>query len=115
MLYPTLNEVTELLNEYKRTPVFCEVLSDTCTPIHIYNALESKEENCFMLESVDNSQQWGRYSFIGIHPKAEIKVKNGTITHTVRALRRCIWKIPFLIYLISWRSIVPPTFQTNPN
>ena len=82
MLYPTLNEVTELLNEYKRTPVFCEVLSDTCTPIHIYNALESKEENCFMLESVDNSQQWGRYSFIGIHPKAEIKVKNGTITHT---------------------------------
>ena len=57
MLYPTLNEVTELLNEYKVTPVFCEVLSDTCTPIHIYNALESKEENCFMLESVDNSQQ----------------------------------------------------------
>ena len=46
MLYPTLNEVTELLNEYKVTPVFCEVLSDTCTPIHIYNALESKEENC---------------------------------------------------------------------
>ena len=81
MLYPTLNEVTELLNEYKRTPVFCEVLSDTCTPIHIYNALESKEENCFMLESVDNSQHWGRYSFIGIHPKAEIKVKHGTITH----------------------------------
>ena len=32
MLYPTLNEVTELLNEYKVTPVFCEVLSDTCTP-----------------------------------------------------------------------------------
>ena len=29
MLYPTLNEVTELLNEYKVTPVFCEVLSDT--------------------------------------------------------------------------------------
>ena len=82
MLYPTLNEVTELLNEYKMTPVFCEVLSDTCTPIHIYNALESKEENCFILESVDNSQQWGRYSFIGINPKAEIKVKNGTITHT---------------------------------
>lgn len=82
MLYPTLNEVTELLNEYKITPVFCEVLSDTCTPIHIYNALESNEEHCFILESVDNTQQWGRYSFIGINPKAEIKVKNGTIIHT---------------------------------
>lgn len=81
MLYPTLNQVTELLDEYKITPVFCEVLSDTCTPIHIYNALEHNEENCFILESVDNSQQWGRYSFIGINPKAEIKVKNGTITH----------------------------------
>ena len=81
MLYPALHKVTELLTEYQITPVFYEVLSDTCTPIHIYNALEQKEENCFILESVDNSQQWGRNSFIGIRPKAEIKVKNGVVTH----------------------------------
>ena len=73
MLYPTLNEVTELLNEYKVTPVFCEVLSDTCTPIHIYNALESKEENCFMLESVDNSQQWVVILLLVFIPKQKLR------------------------------------------
>ena len=67
MLYPTLNEVTELLNEYKMTPVFCEVLSDTCTPIHIYNALESKEENCFILESVDKSLKTLQTDYIDIY------------------------------------------------
>ena len=70
MLYPTLTEVQELLEEYDVVPVFYEVLSDSMTPIHIFNALKEQSNTCFILESVDNTQ-WGRYSFIGIHPKME--------------------------------------------
>lgn len=77
MLYPALTEVQELLEEYDVVPVFYEVLSDSITPIQIFNALKDQSENCFILESVDNTQ-WGRYSFIGIQPKAEIKIKNGS-------------------------------------
>jgi anthranilate synthase component 1 len=48
------------------------MMSDTQTPIHIYNALSEDEENSFIFESVNNSEQWGRYSFIGANPKKEI-------------------------------------------
>ena len=67
MLYPTIEEVKGLLEDYQEVPVFYEVLADCCTPIHIFSALQDLSENCFILESVDNTQ-WGRYSFIGIHP-----------------------------------------------
>ena len=76
MLYPTIEEVKGLLEDYQEVPVFYEVLADCCTPIHIFSALQDLSENCFILESVDNTQ-WGRYSFIGIHPEMEIAIKNG--------------------------------------
>lgn len=36
MLYPTLNEVEELLKEYQMVPVFYEVLADYMTPIRMF-------------------------------------------------------------------------------
>lgn len=77
MLYPNLNCVKDLLKQYDTVPVFYEVLSDNYTPIYIFNALKDTCDNCFILESVDNKNNWGRYSFIGINPKAEIKIKDG--------------------------------------
>ena len=77
MLYPDKREVEELLREYDVVPVFYEILSDSCTPINIFNSLQQGEETCFILESVDHSQTWGRYSFIGVHPKMELKIKDG--------------------------------------
>ena len=76
-MYPSKKEIQELLNDYDLAPVFYEVLSDTYTPVHLFNALKAGNETCFILESVDNSQQWGRYSFIGIRPKMEIRIEQG--------------------------------------
>lgn len=72
MLYPDISEVKELLKEYRNVPVFYELLMDSFTPIHLFNALHAAYENCFILESVDNKDQWGRYSYIGIQPKQRI-------------------------------------------
>ena len=74
MLYPTLNEVEELLKDYQMVPVFYEVLADYMTPIRMFQALRKQGTPCFMLESVENKDQWGRYSFIGINPRSEIKI-----------------------------------------
>lgn len=76
-MYPTKHEIQELLMDYDLAPVFYEVLSDTYTPVHLFNALKAGNETCFILESVDNSQQWGRYSFIGIRPKLEVRIEQG--------------------------------------
>lgn len=78
MLYPSKEEIKEMLKSYKTVPVFYELLIDSFTPIQLFNALHEAYDNCFILESVDNKDQWGRYSFVGINPKAEITLKNGT-------------------------------------
>lgn len=72
MLYPSVEQAEELLGRYKNVPTFYELLMDSFTPIHLFNALHEAYENCFILESVDNKDQWGRYSYIGIEPKQRI-------------------------------------------
>lgn len=74
MLYPSKEEVKNLLSSYKTVPVFYEMLIDSCTPVGLFAALKEKYGNCFILESVDNTDQWGRYSFIGINPKMEVRI-----------------------------------------
>lgn len=74
MLYPSKEEVKTLLQNYKTVPVFYEMLIDGCTPVGLFAALKEKFDNCFILESVDNTEQWGRYSFIGIDPKMEVRI-----------------------------------------
>ncbi|MGN1089368.1 MAG: anthranilate synthase component I [Huintestinicola sp.] len=76
MLYPTFDETVKYLEKYGTVPVFYELLTDSFTPIRMFSVLRENYENCFILESVDNSNQWGRYSFIGLNPKAEIRVKD---------------------------------------
>ena len=78
MLYPSLNETKEYLKDYGTVPVFFELLTDSFTPVRMFSILKENYENCFILEFVDNSNQWGRYSFIGLNPKAEIRVKDKT-------------------------------------
>ena len=72
MLYPEIQTVKELLKEYRNVPTFYELLMDSYTPVHLFNALHERYENCFILESVDNKDQWSRYSYIGIEPKQRI-------------------------------------------
>lgn len=72
MLYPEIQTVKELLKVYRNVPTFYELLMDSYTPVHLFNALHERYENCFILESVDNKDQWSRYSYIGIEPKQRI-------------------------------------------
>lgn len=79
-MYPTLEEARRISKGYKRIPIALEVLSDTHTPIHLFLSVQAKYDKCFLLESAQNGEQWGRYSFIGFAPKAEIQFKNGQMT-----------------------------------
>lgn len=74
MFFPDIKTVKDLLKTYKTVPVFYELLVDEYTPIQLFNCLHESYKNCFILESVDNKDQWGRYSYVGIDPKAEIRL-----------------------------------------
>lgn len=82
MLYPSIDKVRELQKDYKTVPVFYELLMDSFTPIQLFNCLHEAYDNCFILESVDNKDQWGRYSYVGINPRAEITLNNHIATVT---------------------------------
>ena len=63
--------------EYKVLPVSCEILSDICTPIEAMKILKNVSTHCYMLESAQADEKWGRYTFLGYDPKMEITCMNG--------------------------------------
>jgi len=64
---------------YNTYPVAAEIFSDMYTPIQIMARLKNKSRHCFMLESVDNTKKWGRYTFLGYDPSMEITCIEGNI------------------------------------
>lgn len=88
---PSSEFISISLQKYNTVPVFSEFLADAYTPVRIYKALSGALENSFMLESVDNNEKWGRYSFIGISPELRITIKghkasvtNGSVTREIQ-------------------------------
>ena len=79
--FPSLQEVRTLAaqGEYKVAPVCCELLSDFTTPIETLRVLKNVSTHCYMLESVADSQKWGRYTFLGYDPKLEITCLDGRV------------------------------------
>ena len=78
MFSPSLDEIREIAEnpEYKRIPVSYELFSDIATPIEVLRILKAVSKHTYMLESVEDSQKWGRYTFLGFNPlQASIEVK----------------------------------------
>ena len=80
MPYPPIEIAESLLGTYRTVPVFFSKLMDCRTPVGIFAALKEDSQNCFLLESVEQSERWGRYSFLGVNPKEEIAIRDGTAT-----------------------------------
>ncbi len=76
---PDLAEVKAIAatGKYKVVPLSCEILSDICTPIEALSILKNVSTHCYMLESAQQNEKWGRYTFLGYNPKLEITCLNG--------------------------------------
>lgn len=80
-ILPTLSEAKHIAAEgnYKVLPVSTEILSDICTPIEAMRILKNVSTHCYMLESAQQNEKWGRYTFLGFDPKLEITCMNGVM------------------------------------
>ena len=76
----TLQEAKELAKGYQVVPVSREILADIKTPMEVLRILKGVSSHCYMLESVENQERWGRYTFLGYDPKMEITCMNGKMT-----------------------------------
>lgn len=79
MLSPTLKEA-QALTGYDVIPLKREFLSDFITPIEALRRLQNVSRHCYILESVENREKWGRYTFLGYDPKLEISCLDGEMT-----------------------------------
>ncbi len=78
---PSLEDVKKIAatGSYNVVPISCEILSDILTPIEAIKILKNVSTHCYMLESAQQNEKWGRYTFLGFDPKIEITCLDGTL------------------------------------
>ena len=81
MVKPRIEEVRRVAQtgNYNIMPVSMEMLSDIKTPVEVMRILLNISQHCYMLESAENNENWGRYTFLGYSPKMDITCVNGEI------------------------------------
>lgn len=79
MLKPELKQVKKLAEtgEYRIIPISMELYSDLITPIEVLQKLKNVSRHCYLLESAEDNQKWGRYTFLGYDPKLELTCVDG--------------------------------------
>ncbi len=80
MLCPSYNDFKKYSKKGNLVPIYREILADLETPLSAF--LKLKGKNCFLLESVEGGEKWGRYSFIGSNPSVIIEGTGNELTIT---------------------------------
>jgi anthranilate synthase component I len=75
-LTPSLDEVRELAREHSLVPLRHTFIADCETPVSAYLKLRGDGPS-FLLESAEQGQQVGRWSFLGFRPRAVIRTDRG--------------------------------------
>lgn len=113
MIKPSMEEARGYCGDYQSIPISLELFSDIKTPIEVLKILKATGKMCYLLESVEGGEKWGRYSFLGFDPTltvscldGEVVVKNGKIKDILAddprtVLREILaqWKSPKLDFL----------------
>ena len=70
---PSRDEFDSLAAQWPMVPVWTELLADVSTPVGLFPALAGDGPG-LILESVERSERWGRYSFVAGDPAATVVV-----------------------------------------
>ena len=84
MIRPELEEAKKIAEEqeFQIIPISMELYSDLLTPIEVLRKLKNVSKHCYLLESAEDNQNWGRYTFLGYDPKLELTCVDGKATIT---------------------------------
>ena len=74
MYLPSKKDFDEAATRGNLIPVYREILADGDTPVSAFSKIRT--ENSFLLESVVGGEKWAAYSFLGVAPRAVIKVRH---------------------------------------
>lgn len=80
MIIPTLEDAKKLSHGCTLVPIALEIFSDQKTPIEILKNIRKQSGPCFILESVNGGDGWGRYTFLGYEPGMSVYGNGDSIT-----------------------------------
>lgn len=77
---PTLDEFRKLATPGALVPVYREIVADLETPVAAYLKISRGHDRAFLLESVEQADVIGRYSFLGADPSIVFKSRGKQVT-----------------------------------
>lgn len=80
-VFPSSEEFAKEASVHSVVPVWVELVADSETPISVLSKLRADEPS-FLLESAEQNDLVGRYSFVGSGARAVISYRGGTVTLT---------------------------------
>jgi anthranilate synthase component I len=78
-VFPPLEEVRELAREHSLIPLRHTFIDDCETPVSAYLKLRGAGPS-FLLESAEQGQRFGRWSFLGVQQRAVMRLADGLLT-----------------------------------
>ena len=72
--FPDNDQFLQLAKKYNVIPVCVEMLADTETPVSLLRKIYQDKGPVFLFESVEGGERWGRYSFLGVSARSQIRV-----------------------------------------
>src|SRR4051794_3796575 len=76
---PSLDEVRRLAREHTLVPLRHTLIDDIETPVSAYLKLRG-EGPSFLLESAEQGQRVGRWSFLGVQPRTVMRLQDGVLS-----------------------------------
>jgi anthranilate synthase component I len=76
--HPEPEAFDELAQRWPLVPVWTELLADVSTPVGLFSALAGDGAG-ILLESVERSERWGRFSFVAGDPAAIVVADDGGV------------------------------------
>lgn len=80
MIHPTREQFSRLAGPGALVPVYREIVADLETPVSAYMKIGRDQRYAFLLESVEQADTLGRYSFLGANPSIVFKSKGRRVT-----------------------------------
>ena len=68
MVQISSDEFITLSKKHRYIPIYTEILDDIYTPVQVYQKIRNISPYSYLLESVQQDDILGRYSFIGYDP-----------------------------------------------
>src|ERR1035441_7348011 len=82
LIQPSRKEFLALAKKHTLVPIFRTLTADLETPVSAFLRAAWESPECFLLESVENGEQVGRYTFIGLNPYKRFVAHGRHITIT---------------------------------